>query len=136
MDAVASGGAARPAGTVTRVNGPLVEIEGLDGIAMREVLALGPSALAAEIVGIAGGRATVQAYEYTGGLTPGHTATATGEVLSGLLGPGLLGQAFDGLLRPLTGAPVWLTPERVSTGEERSWSFVAAVGVGRSEELV
>ncbi|NYI42005.1 V-type ATP synthase subunit A [Demequina lutea] len=130
MDAVATGRAAHPAGTVTRVNGPLVEVEGLHGIAMREVLALGPSGLAAEIVGISGGRATVQAYEYTGGLTPGHRATATGEVLSGLLGPGLLGQAFDGLLRPLTGAPVWLTPQRVSPAQERSWSFVAAVEVG------
>jgi V/A-type H+-transporting ATPase subunit A len=122
--------AARPSGTVERVNGPLVEVDGLDGIAMREVLALGPQALAAEIVGIAGGRATVQAYEYTGGLTPGHGAVATGEVLSGLLGPGLLGQVFDGLLRPLSRAPVWLTPEREIVGADATWSFVASVAVG------
>ncbi len=126
----ASGQAGRAVGAVTRVNGPLVEVRGLDGIAMREVLALGPQRLAAEIVGISGGRATVQAYEYTGGLTPGDDAVATGEPLSGLLGPGLLGQAFDGLLRPLSGAPVWLTPEREASGQGRTWSFVAAVERG------
>ena len=52
----ASGQAGRAVGAVTRVNGPLVEVRGLDGIAMREVLALGPQRLAAEIVGISGGR--------------------------------------------------------------------------------
>ncbi len=119
-----------PGGTVRRVNGPLVEVEGIGGVAMREVLSLGPHALAAEVVAIAGTHATVQSYEYTGGLTPGHLALPTGEVLSGLLGPGLLGQAFDGLLRPLSGAPVWLTPERQSTAAGRDWSFVASVEVG------
>ncbi len=115
---------------VERVNGPLVEVDGLEGIAMREVLALGPQALAAEIVGIAGGRATVQAYEYTGGLTPGHRAVATGEVLSGLLGPGLLGQVFDGLLRPLSRAPVWLTPAARDRRRGRDL-VVRRVGRGR-----
>ena len=98
-------------GTVRRVNGPLVEVDGLTGVAMLDVVHLGPERIAAEVVGLAGERATLQAYEYTGGLRPGHRAEATGDRLSGLFGPGLLGQAFDGLLRPLSGAPVWLTPE-------------------------
>ena len=133
MGTVSGGTAPEPGrGTVRRVNGPLVEVEDLDAIAMREVLVLGPQALAGEVVGIAGNRATVQAYEYTGGLAPGHAAVATGEVLSGVLGPGLLGQAFDGLLRPLSSAPVWLTPDRRDARSERRWSFVAALEQGTS----
>ena len=38
------------------------------------------------------------------------------------LGPGLLGGVFDGLLRPLAGAPAWLAPGTTSQrGQEREW---------------
>lgn len=117
-------------GTVRRVNGPLVEVDGLDGAAMLDVVHLGPDRIAAEVVGLAGELATLQAYEYTGGLRPGHRAEATGHRLSGLFGPGLLGQAFDGLLRPLSGAPVWLTPNRDTGTAERRWAFEPRVAVG------
>lgn len=117
-------------GTIRRVNGPLVEVDGLGDVAMLDVVHLGPDRIAAEVVGLAGGRATLQAYEYTGGLRPGHPAEATGDRLSGLFGPGLLGQAFDGLLRPLSGAPVWLTPNRDVGAGDRRWAFEARVAVG------
>ena len=97
-------------GRVTRVVGPLVDVEGLPGVAMSEVVELGPARLAAEVVALRGGRLTAQAYEYTGGLTPGDPVRARGEPLSARLGPGLLGGVFDGLLRPLADAPTWLGP--------------------------
>ncbi|MFF5211095.1 V-type ATP synthase subunit A [Streptosporangium sp. NPDC000396] len=97
-------------GTVTRINGPLVEAEGLAGAAMFELVSLGPHGLPGEIVSLRGGQATIQAYEYTGGLSPGHSADCRGAPLSALLGPHLLGGVFDGLLRPLTDAGVWLDP--------------------------
>ncbi|WP_029662881.1 V-type ATP synthase subunit A [Cellulomonas sp. KRMCY2] len=122
------------AGTVRLVNGPLVEVQGLPDASMLEVVALGPLAVHAEVVGIAGGRVTLQAYEYTGGLRPGDTAVATGDQLSGLLGPGLLGQVFDGLLRPLSVAPLWLTPDRSGAVEDhttaRRWTFVPTASAG------
>ncbi|MEV7011400.1 V-type ATP synthase subunit A [Streptosporangium sp. NPDC051022] len=119
-------------GTVTRVNGPLVEAEGLAGAAMFELVALGPHRLPGEIVALRGDRATVQAYEYTGGLSPGHPADLQGSALSALLGPHLLGGVFDGLLRPLTEAGVWLdpaapTPARPAGG----WSFTPLAAEGR-----
>ena len=95
-------------GRVVRVNGPLVEVEGLDGVAMSEVVALGPARLLGELVAFSGEVATVQAYEYTGGLRPGDVAAPRGEPLSAPLGPGLLGGVFDGLLRPLADAGTWL----------------------------
>lgn len=120
--------AARRHGTVVRVSGPLVEIEGVEGLSMLELVAVGPRRVSAETVSIAGTRATLQAYEYTGGLKAGDTAVPTGGELSGLLGPGLLGQVFDGLMRPLSSAPMWLTPERSGSAEDptalaRVWTF-------------
>ena len=56
------------AGVVVRVNGPLVEVEGLAGVAMFEMVDLGPNRLPAEVVSLRDEVLTLQAYEYTGGL--------------------------------------------------------------------
>ena len=77
---------------------------------MSDVVELGERGLAGEVVAIRGDVTTVQAYEYTGGLAPGDPARSLGVPLSARLGPHLLGGVFDGLLRPLTGAPAWLEP--------------------------
>jgi len=107
-------GAAR----VARVNGPLVEVTGLTGVAMYDIIELGEHLLPGEAVAIRGDVTTVQAYEYTGGLAPGDPARSRGEPLSARLGPHLLGSIFDGLLRPLDGAPAWLEPGHVFTPAE------------------
>ncbi|MEO5993953.1 MAG: V-type ATP synthase subunit A [Arthrobacter sp.] len=127
--------AARAEGTVKRVSGPLVEIEGAEGLSMLELIAVGPRRISAETVAIAGSRATLQAYEYTGGLKAGDAAVPTGGELSGLMGPGLLGQVFDGLMRPLSSAPMWLTPERSGSAEDptvlaREWTFRPEAAAG------
>ncbi len=97
-------------GRVVRVSGPLVEVTDLAEVAMSDVVEVGPHRLPAEIVAIGGDRVTVQAYEYTGGVVPGDPVVSTGEPLSARLGPHLLGQVFDGLLRPLVDAGAWLDP--------------------------
>src|SRR5581483_11549912 len=97
-------------GHVVRVNGPLVEAEGLAEVAVADVVVLGTAGLAAEVVSVDAGLVTMQAYEYTGGVRVGDVVTGTGRPLSARLGPGLLGRIFDGLLRPLTDRRVWLTP--------------------------
>ena len=118
-------------GRVTRVNGPLVEVAGLAGVAMSEIVELGRSGLPGEVVAIRGEVATVQAYEYTGGLAPGDPAQGSGAPLSALLGPHLLGGVFDGLLRPLDGAGAWLVPERPrSAGDGRSFDFMPEAADG------
>jgi V/A-type H+-transporting ATPase subunit A len=103
-------------GRVTRVSGPLIEVTGLAGVSMSEIVALGEYGLPGEVVAIRGDVSTVQAYEYTGGLAPGDPASGQGAPLSALLGPHLLGGVFDGLLRPLGDAGAWLTPERPPAG--------------------
>ena len=119
----------RPPG-VRRVVGPLVELEPAGDLAMAELVELGPLRLPGEVVGLDAGRATVQAYEYTGGLRPGDTARPLGRPLSARLGPGLLGGIFDGLLRPLADAPSRLAAGGPrEPGEARRWHFVPAEGL-------
>jgi V/A-type H+-transporting ATPase subunit A len=118
-------------GTIARVSGPLVEVVGLAGVAMFELLDLGPGRLPGEVVGIRGDVLSVQAYEYTGGLRPGDPAEPRGEPLSVPLGPGLLGGVFDGLLRPLSGGPAFLEPRPVGgLPTEGDWSFEPAATSG------
>ena len=106
-------------GIVTRVNGPLVEVTRLTGTAMSDLVDLGEGRLPAEIVALHGECATVQAYEYTGGLGPGAPVDPRGLPLSAPLGPGLLGGVFDGMLRPLTRAGAWLEPTPLEVPEDR-----------------
>ncbi|HEX3003327.1 MAG TPA: V-type ATP synthase subunit A [Angustibacter sp.] len=90
------------------MSGPLVEVDGLSGATMAELVTLGAHRLLAEVVSLDGTAARTQAYEYTGGLRPGDPVERTAHPLSARLGPHLLGGVFDGLLRPLTGAGAWL----------------------------
>ncbi|MET4061024.1 V/A-type H+-transporting ATPase subunit A [Arthrobacter sp. UYP6] len=122
-------------GTITRISGPLVEATGLQGLSMLEVVSVGPARIAAQAVAINGADATLQAYEYTGGLKAGDRVQRTGSQLSGLLGPGLLGTVFDGLLRPLSSAPLWLTQDRQASAEDPTvlnteWAFAPSVAPG------
>src|SRR5674476_1373097 len=131
MDALAD----RQPGSVVRVSGPLVEVAGAASASMLEVMMVGPQRISAETVAIAGDRVTLQAYEYTGGLEVGAPVQPTGEPLSGLLGPGLLGNVFDGLMRPLSSASLWLTPDRPTATQdpailERDWTFLPSAQPG------
>ncbi len=111
---------------IVRVSGPLVEVVDLDGVAVSELVEIGPHRLPAEVVGIADSRSTLQSYEYTGGLAPGAGAWARGYPLSAPLGPWLLGGVFDGLLRPLKGGPTWLVGGGVGASTDTAWSWQPA----------
>ena len=105
MDAVSRPTVPAPGtGRVGRVTGPVVEVLGLGGVALHELVELGADGVPGEVTAIRDGLLVVQAYEYTGGLAPGQTALPQGRPLSVRLGPELLGGIFDGLLRPLSGA--------------------------------
>ncbi len=116
-------------GRIVRVAGPLVEVDDLPGLAMAELVELGEQRLPGEVVALSSGLATVQAYEYTGGLAPGAPVTAVGTPLVAAIGPGLLGAVVDGLLRPLSGVGPWLSPSRPA-GPPARWQVQPTVTVG------
>jgi V/A-type H+-transporting ATPase subunit A len=117
------------AGQVRRVNGPLVEVTGLS-VAMSDLVGLGPAGLPGEVVAVGTTAASVQAYEYTGGLAVGDPVTPLDRPLSARLGPWLLGGVFDGLLRPLTSAPTWLEPATDQREDASQWEWRPTVAEG------
>ncbi|MGZ4127202.1 MAG: V-type ATP synthase subunit A [Actinomycetota bacterium] len=125
-----SGSVAPARGTVVRVSGPLIEVEGLTGMHMLDVLRVGTIGLPGEVVSIAGGRVTAQVYEYTDGLRPGEAVRSDRLPLSARFGPGMLGQVFDGLLRPLGGGPAQLRPGVSLSQIDRPWHFSPRATVG------
>jgi len=88
---------------VTRVAGPIVHAVGMREAGMYEVVEVGRLGLVGEVVRVAGDLATIQVYEDTSMLSPGAPVRRTGAPLSVLLGPGLAGNIFDGIQRPLRG---------------------------------
>src|SRR6266540_2261423 len=89
-------------GKVARVAGPVIIAEGMLGSQMYEVVRVGSQGLIGEIIRIEGDRSTVQVYEETAGIRPGEIVERTGKPLSVELGPGITGQIYDGIQRPLT----------------------------------
>ena len=83
------------------VNGPVVKVVGGKGLAMMDMVYAGNQQLIGEVVGVEGDMTTVQVYEDTAGLAPGQPVTTTGSPMALMLGPGLLGNIFDGIARPL-----------------------------------
>ena len=114
--------------TVTRVSGPLVEIEGMGRARLDDLVEIGSGRLIGEVISLRDGVAVVQAYEYTGGLCPGAPARLGDGPLTAHLGPGLLGGVFDGMLRRL-GDSAGPAP---TLSEDRRWTFRPQVAVGDS----
>src|SRR5713226_6271265 len=89
-------------GKVERVAGPVIVASAMIGAQMYEVVRVGDQGLIGEIIKIEADRATVQVYEETAGIRPGEKVERTGKPLSVELGPGITGQIYDGIQRPLT----------------------------------
>ena len=62
---------------------------------------VGQERLMAEVLRVQGNTADMQVFEDTRGVRVGDRVEMSGEMLSVVLGPGLLGQVFDGLENPL-----------------------------------
>jgi V/A-type H+-transporting ATPase subunit A len=90
-------------GTISGVNGNLIRVDFEGAVGQNEVAfaKIGDTALMAEVVRIRGRSADLQVFEDTTGLAVGNPVTFTGRLLSVQLGPGLLGQIYDGLQNPL-----------------------------------
>ncbi len=90
-------------GRIVGVNGNMITAAFEGAVGQNEVAYahIGELRLMSEVVRIRGRYADLQVFEDTTGLAVGNPVTFTGELLSVELGPGLLGQVFDGLQNPL-----------------------------------
>lgn len=88
-------------GTVIGINGPVVKASGMSEFQMREMVMVGERKLIGEVIILEGDIGTIQVYEETGGLKAGEKVVSTNRPLSLKLGPGIIGNIFDGIERPL-----------------------------------
>ncbi len=115
-------------GDIVQINGPIVTVR-LEGVHNGEQVRVGRLGLVGEVISLDGNRAQVQVYESTESLSPGESAEALGHPLTAELGPGLLGQIFDGVQRPLQkiraqcGDQIARGLELPALDRERVWQF-------------
>ena len=90
-------------GTVVAVNGNMVSVRFDGAVSMNEVgyVKVGDTRLKSEVIRIRGDVSQLQVFEITKGITVGDIVEYSGDMLAVELGPGLLGQVFDGLQNPL-----------------------------------
>ena len=124
------------AGTINRISGPVVGVSGLDGARLHDMVLVGEAKLVGEVIRMSGQQATIQVYEETSGLKVGEPITGTGHPLVAHLGPGLMGQIFDGLQRPLNklaeieGDFLRKGVTEDSLPKDKKWKFTALVKEG------
>ena len=125
-------------GKVVSINGNLVSVEFDGNVSMNEIcyVFVGDTALKSEVIRIRGNIAQIQVYEMTDGIQCGDNVEFTGDMLSADLGPGLLGQIYDGLQNPL---PVlarqagWFLERGIyadGLNTEKNWEFTPTAKVG------
>ncbi|MGO1368697.1 V-type ATP synthase subunit A [Senegalia sp. (in: firmicutes)] len=88
-------------GIITQINGPVIKGKFMSNFKMREMVTVGKKKLIGEVISLDGNIGTVQIYEETEGLTLDEKIYPTGRPLSLKLGPGMIGNMFDGIQRPL-----------------------------------
>lgn len=84
------------------VNGPVVKANHMEDFMVREMVMVGEKKLIGEIISLEKGLGTIQVYEETSGLRIGEKVQGTERPLSLKLGPGIIGNIFDGIERPLS----------------------------------
>ena len=128
-------------GKITRVSGPIVYAEGLDGCGLYDVVDVGEKRLIGEIIRQNKGNATIQVYEEDTGLHLGEKVVCTERPLSLRLGPGLVGNIYDGIQRPLKdmydASGAFLLPgERTEPLDvKKVWHFDAAEGIEKGSAI-
>ncbi|MDR1971532.1 MAG: V-type ATP synthase subunit A [Treponema sp.] len=125
-------------GSVVAVNGNMVSVRFDGAVSMNEVgyVKVGDKQLKSEVIRIRGDVSQLQVFEITRGIAIGDEVEYTGDMLAVELGPGLLGQVYDGLQNPLpqlAEAAGYFLERGVymdALPVDRTWEFSPKVKVG------
>ncbi len=125
-------------GKVVSVNGNLVSVEFDGNVSMNEIcyVKVGETSLKSEIIRIRGNMPNGTCGVLTIGIKGGDEGEFTGVKLSAELGPGLLGQVYDGLQNPLpllAEQAGWFLERGIyadSLNDEKKWEFTPTANVG------
>ena len=123
-------------GKIFGINGPVVTVKGSDKLEMLEMVYVGEQKLIGEVIDIKKDSVLVQVYEETTGLKVGEKIYSSGNPLSVTLGPGIIGNVFDGIQRPLedilskSGSFIGKGLEIQPLNINKKWDVVASVVVG------
>ena len=123
-------------GKIVKVSGPLVIAEGMREANLFDVVRVSEQHLIGEIIEMHEEEASIQVYEETAGLGPGEPVESTGYPLSVELGPGLIGNIYDGIQRPLetirkmVGSNITRGIEVNALDRDQKWYFKPVVNKG------
>lgn len=127
-------------GKIWRISGPVIIAEDMRGSQVYEVVEIGEERLNGEIIGLEQDKAVIQVYEDTVGLTVGEKVDGTGEILMAELGPGLVGNIYDGVQRSLVtmkaevGDFLHRGVRTHALDREKKWRFTPAIKAGAHVE--
>ncbi|MBR6620461.1 MAG: V-type ATP synthase subunit A [Clostridia bacterium] len=125
-------------GKVVSINGNLVSVRFDGNVSMNEIcfVNVDNKKLKSEVIRIRGDIAQIQVYEMTNGIKCGDEVEFTGDMLSAQLGPGLLGQVYDGLQNPLPELAEqagWFLERGIyadALNFEKKWEFTPTAKIG------
>ncbi len=126
---------------IISINGPVVEARGEGDFAMHDMVYVGNEKLIGEVIKLNKNIATIQVYEETSGLKIGEETIGTEAPLSITLGPGIIGNVFDGIERPLKNLEEkagnflnrGLNIEAIDY--EKLWHFIPSISLGEKTYL-
>lgn len=121
---------------IISVNSSVILAKGDGDFAMHDIVHIGKLRLLGEVIKIQKDIATIQVYENTTGLKIGEEVIGEEMPLSLILGPGIIGNIFDGIQRPLknlqklSGDFIDRGIEAVGVDLNKIWHFVPTKNVG------
>ncbi len=122
--------------TIYGINGSVISVRNTKDFFMQEMVYVGRERLIGEVISITDELTLIQVYEVTTGLEPGEPVISTKSPMSVTLGPGIVGNIFDGIERPLrdieskSGAFIARGGDYKSLNEDKKWDVTVTVKPG------
>ena len=121
---------------IISINGPVILAKGEGDFSMHDIVYIGKEQILGDVIKINKDIVTIQVYENTTGLKIGEDVVSDENPLSVTLGPGLMGNIFDGIQRPLEdlrkkdGDFLKRGTKSLGISTEKKWHFRPKVLIG------